>query len=158
MIRSPLTLFHKKMSNMTAHDMVRTVSNEEIIYVMFAIGDDKASGPDKYTSKFFKASWSIVGDEVSNAVRDFFNNGQLLKEINNTVISLIPKVTVPDKITNFRPISCCNVIYKCISKIISERKMGLAEIISDNQAAYVPQRSIFDNILLTQELMKSYHL
>lgn len=126
------------------------------------MGDDKSPVPDGYTAKFFKSAWSIVGKEVCLAVREVFVNGQLLKEINNTVIALIPKVSIPDKITkitDYRPISCCNVIYKCISKIISDRIMnGLPKIISSNQAAFVPQRSIFDNILLTQELMKSYHL
>lgn len=83
----------------------------------------------------------------------------MLKEINATIISLIPKVKTPNKITDYPPISCYNVIYKCIRKIISESlKSGLQDIISVNQAVFVPSRSIFDNILLTRELMKSYHL
>ncbi|GJX42038.1 putative RNA-directed DNA polymerase, eukaryota, reverse transcriptase zinc-binding domain protein [Tanacetum coccineum] len=55
-------------------------------------------------------------------------------------------------------IFCCNVLYKCISKIIANRvKEGLGDIVSINQSAFVPGRGIFDNILLTQELMRNYH-
>nr|GEZ16883.1 hypothetical protein [Tanacetum cinerariifolium] len=46
---------------------------------------------------FFKDSWSVVGDDVCKAVRDFFSNGKLLKEINSTVISLVPKVAALSK-------------------------------------------------------------
>ncbi|GJT54570.1 probable kinetochore protein NUF2 [Tanacetum coccineum] len=46
-----------------------------------------------------------------------------------------------------------------IPKIIANRiKHSLKELISPNQSAFVPGRSITDNILLTQELMHNYHL
>ncbi|KAL2252836.1 UNVERIFIED_CONTAM: Retrovirus-related Pol polyprotein from type-1 retrotransposable element R2 [Sesamum indicum] len=48
-------------------------------------------GPDGYSSGFFKAAWPIVGHEVSSAVLDFFNTGRLLKQINTTLLALIPK-------------------------------------------------------------------
>lgn len=62
-----------------------------------------------------------MGNDICIAIREFFSNGQLLKEVNATIITLLPKVTTPDQITYFRPISCCNFIYKSISKIISDR-------------------------------------
>ncbi|GJX15534.1 reverse transcriptase domain, reverse transcriptase zinc-binding domain protein [Tanacetum coccineum] len=46
----------------------------------------------------------------------------------------------------------------CISKIIANRvKEGLGDIVSINQSAFMPDRRISDNILLTQELMRNYH-
>ncbi|GJS75277.1 hypothetical protein Tco_0725158 [Tanacetum coccineum] len=151
-------LFQKKVSDASFIDMVRPVFDVEIRGVMFDIGDDRAPGPDGYTSAFFKKSWDIVGVDVCNAVRDFFSNGKILKEINHTFITLIPKVSTPIKINDFRPISCCNVIYKCIRKIITNRIIeGIKEVVSDNQSAFVPGRRISDNILITQELMHNYH-
>ncbi|GJU10631.1 hypothetical protein Tco_1133027 [Tanacetum coccineum] len=86
-------------------------------------------------------------------------NKVLLKELNHTIIALIPKVAIPLKINDYRPISCCNVLFKCISKIISNRiKDNLIGLVSLNQSAFVPGRRISDNILLTQELMHNYHL
>lgn len=83
----------------------------------------------------------------------------MLKELNHTVIALLPKVKSPVRINDYRPISCCNVLFKCITKIISNRIKGsLNELISPNQSTFVPGRRISDNILLTQELMHNYHL
>ncbi|GJV50983.1 MACPF domain-containing protein CAD1 [Tanacetum coccineum] len=39
----------------------------------------------------FTKGWDIVGHDVCKAIRDFFVNGQLLKELNHTFIALIPK-------------------------------------------------------------------
>nr|GEU29256.1 hypothetical protein [Tanacetum cinerariifolium] len=152
-------LFNKKISEASCSNMVRHISNKEIKSAMFSIGDDKSPGPDGYTSMFFKRSWDIVGYDVCKAVTDFFNNGLILREINHTFLALIPKVSTPSRINDFRPISCCNVIYKCISKILTNCIIeGIKEVVSDNQSAFVLGRRITDNILITQELMHGYHL
>ncbi|GKE43318.1 putative reverse transcriptase domain, reverse transcriptase zinc-binding domain protein, partial [Tanacetum coccineum] len=138
--------------------MVREVTDNEIKEAIFLMGDDKATGLDGFTFAFFKKAWDVVGTDVSNVVRDFFMNGRLLKEINHTIISLVPKVSTPSSINDYRPISCCNVLFKCISKIIANRIKGnLDDIVSINQSAFVSSRRISDNILLTQELMRNYH-
>ncbi|GKA19305.1 hypothetical protein Tco_0699220 [Tanacetum coccineum] len=150
-------LFVRRLSTDKAANMIRCVSDDEIQSVMFSIRNDKASSPDGYTLFFFKESWDVVGMDVCKVVRDFFSNGKLLQEINHT--SLLPKISTPTRLNDYQPISCCNVIYKCISKIITNRIMdGLDDIISDNQSAFVPGRSISDNILLTQDFMHNYHL
>ncbi|GKB60907.1 pleiotropic drug resistance protein 1, partial [Tanacetum coccineum] len=63
----------------------------------------------------------------------------LLKEINHTFLALILKVSTPLTVSDYRPIPCCNVIYKCISKILTNRIIdGIKEVVSDNQSAFVP--------------------
>ncbi|XP_021979838.1 uncharacterized protein LOC110875957 [Helianthus annuus] len=124
----------------------------------FPLVQIKLQGPDGFTAGFFKGAWHIVGSEVAEAVIDFFNSGKLLRELNHTLIVLIPKSPSPFMVTDYRPIACCNVLYKCISKIVADRvKAGLNDIVSINQSAFVPGRKIPDNILLTQELMHNYH-
>ncbi|GKB40141.1 ribonuclease H-like domain-containing protein [Tanacetum coccineum] len=151
-------LFNKQVSNISNANMTQGVTNEEIQRAMFDIGNDKAPAPDGYTSVFFKRGWDVIGNDVCNAIHDFFDNGQILKEINHTFLSLILKVTTPLKVTDYHPISCCNVIYKCISKILTNRIMeGIKEVVSENQSAFVSGRRISDNILITQELMHNYH-
>ncbi|XP_022015025.1 uncharacterized protein LOC110914543 [Helianthus annuus] len=153
-------LFLNVLSSHAADNMVRQITREEIKMAMFNIGDNKAPGPDGYTSAFFKQAWDIVGNEVTDVVLAFFENGKLLKQINHTILALIPKKETPYSVLDYRPISCCNdVLYKCISKIITDRIKGsLVSLVSINQSAFVPGRKVSDNILLTQELMHNYHL
>ncbi|GJV38080.1 sodium/hydrogen exchanger 6 [Tanacetum coccineum] len=151
-------LFFWVLSDHKAECMVREVSDSEIKGALFSIRDDTAHGPDGFTVVFFKKVWDIVGGEVTTPNRDSFSNGKLLKELNNTIISLIPKVYTPARINDNRPKSCCNVLFKCISKIIANRIKGyLKDLVSINQSAFVSGRWISDNILLTQELMRNYH-
>nr|GEZ62090.1 hypothetical protein [Tanacetum cinerariifolium] len=105
------SLFTNRLSREEADYMVRPVSKDEIKGVVFSMNDDKARGPDGFSSKFFKSAWSIIGNEVCVA----------LKEVNATIIALVPKLISPQKVSDFRPISCCNVLYKIIMKIIANR-------------------------------------
>ncbi|GKC68140.1 RNA-directed DNA polymerase, eukaryota, reverse transcriptase zinc-binding domain protein, partial [Tanacetum coccineum] len=118
------SLFVKRLFLEDVEFMVRPVSKDEIKSVFFAMNDEKAPGPDGFLSNFFKAHWSIIRDEVCTAISDFFKNGRLLKEVNATIIALVPKSKSPQKVSDFRPIACCNVIYKAITKIIDNRIKG----------------------------------
>ena len=70
---------------------------------------------------FYQKFWYIVGDDVITAMLDFLNSSLMLLEINYTHNVLIPKIKVPKKILDYRPISFYNVIYKIISKVLANR-------------------------------------
>jgi mannosylglycoprotein endo-beta-mannosidase len=147
-----------KISPEQCETLGKEVSEEEVKTVLFSLKDNKAPGPDGYNATFFKRAWSIVGKDVTCAVKDFFSSGRLLKEVNATAIALIPKVPNPSKLKEFRPISCCNTIYKCIAKILANRiKPLLPHLVGEQQTAFVEGRRIRDNILLAQELLRNYH-
>lgn len=98
-----------------------------------------------------------MGQDFLSAVRGFFSSSKLLKGVNSTCFTLVPKVPNPSSVTEFRPISCCYVVYKCITKVLPNRlKAILPEFISLNQSAFIPGRSTGDNILLGHELFKGY--
>ena len=81
----------------------------------------KAPEPDGMSSIFFKHYWNIVGPEVVNCVLSSLNSSRMPCRLNETYICLIPKVKSPQNITEFRPISLCNVVYKLIPKILANR-------------------------------------
>ncbi|GJU04828.1 RNA-directed DNA polymerase, eukaryota, reverse transcriptase zinc-binding domain protein [Tanacetum coccineum] len=117
-------LFTTKLSPYEASQMIKPITDNEIKKAMFSIADNKAPGPDGFSAKFFKAAWHIVGSDVCSAVKEFFSSGKLLGELNATIISLIPKITTPMLVTDFRPIACCNVVYKCINLIQGYNRVG----------------------------------
>ncbi|GKC33403.1 aspartic peptidase [Tanacetum coccineum] len=107
-------LFLNRVSVATSLKMVRNVSNEEVKIAMFSIGDDSAPDPDGFTSAFFKKSWDLVGNNICSAVKEFFNKGKLLKEINHTFLALILIVATPLK--------DCKVLVKKVSNRIGDWK------------------------------------
>ena len=87
-------------------------------------------------------------------VLNILNSNMSMASLNKTNITLIPIVNNPKKMTDFRPISLCDVVYKLISKTIANRfKTLLPHIILENQSAFTPDRLIIDNVLVVFELM-----
>jgi hypothetical protein len=100
-------------------------------------------------SQGYQKYWSIVGEDVCAAVLDCLHSGCMLKAINFTHIALIPKVKNLNNLSQYRPISLCNVLYRIVAKVISNRlKKVMPFIILDSQSAFVPGRLIIDNILV----------
>ncbi|KAL0291803.1 UNVERIFIED_CONTAM: hypothetical protein Sradi_7012500 [Sesamum radiatum] len=134
------------------------IAPQEVKDAFFDISEDSAPGPDGYTSAFFKAAWPVIGGDVCAAVVEFFQTGRLLKQINATLLTLIPKVHLPSRVSDFRPIACCNVLYKAISKILVRRLHTVLPLMIDySQNAFIPGRSIADNVMLAQELLAGYN-
>jgi len=93
-------------------------------------------------------------EDIYNVVHQFFQTGVLLPEYNRTYISLIPKISHPESLDHFRPISLCNFIYKIISKILANRlKPWLPELVTLEESAFVGGRQIQDNIIIVQEVL-----
>ena len=129
--------------------LLSPVSADDIKRVLFSMDDNKAPGPDGYTSAFFKKAWNIVGEDFCSAVKDFFSSGEMLKQLNHSTIALVPKSANANSAADYRPISCCNVTYKVISKLLAERLAHvLKDIISPSHNAFLSGRLIADNINL----------
>lgn len=75
----------------------------------------------------------------------------------DTLVVLIPKVEGADAPGKFRLISLCQTIYKIVAKILVVRLKGwLPRLISEEQGAFVPGRSISNHCLLAQEMVNKF--
>jgi hypothetical protein len=59
-------------------------------------------------------------------------------------------------VSQFRPISLCNVTYKIITKTMVNRlKKIIPQVVSPYQTEFVPRRNITENIVIAQEMLHS---
>ncbi|CAN1746899.1 Transposon TX1 uncharacterized 149 kDa protein [Linum perenne] len=141
----------------TNRDLLAFVTEEEIKNTVFSIGPLQAPGPDGFTGLFFQRYWSIISRDVVCAVQDFFRRGHMLRGLNHTWLTLIPKVPEVTNMTQVRPIGLCTVFYKIISKFISSRlALVLPHLVNPAQNGFIRGRCITDNILIAHELI--HHL
>ncbi|CAL1377701.1 unnamed protein product [Linum trigynum] len=161
-VEKPLEFYNDlimlKLNPEEADSLCTTVTREEIKSIFCSMAPDKAPGPDGFPSDFYKAEWGVVGRAVEDAELWFFQTKSLPQEVNSTILSLVPKVSNVQRMKDFRPIACCNVLYKGISKLLANRlAVVLPKVISTSQSAFVKGRLISDNILMASELVKDYH-
>jgi len=107
---------------------------------------------------FFQENWCFVGEETTEAVISFFKSGRLIYELNHTFIALVPKSSEAIHLNDFRPISCCNTLYKFIATILANRLLQVIDgLISENQCAFLKDRLISDCSLLSHELVRDFN-
>ena len=99
-----------------------------------------------------------MGPLICSAIREFFSTGDMPSFYGETKLVILPKVLNPERAKDFRPISCCNVIYKYITKLLCTRlKEVLPLLINLNQGAFVKGRKLLFNVLLCQDLVRGYN-
>ncbi|XP_019082654.1 PREDICTED: uncharacterized protein LOC109125477 [Camelina sativa] len=141
-----------------ATELEKQFSDEDIKAAFFSLPKNKACGPNGFPVEFYKEASSVVGPEVTTAIREFFTSGCLLKQWNSTTLVLIPKTANASSAVDFRPISCLNTLYKVIAKLLTNRLQSLpASVISLSQSAFLPGRSLSENVLLATELVHGYN-
>jgi hypothetical protein len=148
----------KKVTNLMNEKLLREPTMEEFDVAISQMDPLKSPGPNGFPVGFYQDNWHSVGPSLFNAALDFFKYGDFDSAMNYTHICLIPKKNHASCVTDFRPISLCNVVYKIILKALANRlKSILPSIISKNQSTFIPGRLILDNILAAYETLHTMH-
>jgi hypothetical protein len=125
---------------------------EEFKTALFSMHTYKAPDLDGMNPTFYKRFWDLCGHIIFSTSKDWLQRGRFLPQLNNTNIVLIPKVYNLTSMKDLRPMSLCNVLYKIISKVLANRlKPLLNRHISIEQFAFVADRSILDNVMVSME-------
>ena len=131
-------------------------SNREIWDALRSMKSYKASGSDGMHAGFYQRFWLIVGESVRSEVKQIFASQKVPDYLNQTLIALIPKQLGPETVSQFKPISLCNTVYKIVSKILVQRiRPLLPRLISPMQAVFLKGRRGANNVIIAQELIYS---
>ncbi|KAL0402372.1 UNVERIFIED_CONTAM: hypothetical protein Slati_4267100 [Sesamum latifolium] len=113
----------------------------------------KSLGPDGMFPYFLSENIGLLWGLMCAHLLNFLNNGSFDPLLNYSQIVLIPKCPLPANMTQFRPISLCNVFCKLASKALANHiKPFLNSLVSPSQSSFVPGRLITDNVLVAYEL------
>lgn len=102
-------------------DLVAELTFEEFTNAVKQMHPDKASDPDGLNPAFFQQFWSILGYEVFLCCKEWLSNCSFPANLNDTNMVLIPKKENAKCMKDLRPIALCNVLYKIMAKVLSNR-------------------------------------
>ena len=132
----------------------REFTREEVDLALSQMAPLKAPGSDGMPTIFFQHYWKDIGSDVATTMLSCLNSAHIPAGINHTYLTLIPKVKSPERVTEFRPIALCNIVYKLISKVLANHlKVILPDIISESQSAFQSDIAISNNISVAFETL-----
>ena len=148
---APLPSWGAILSTEDSTALARPLIDVEIFEALHSMKPFKAPSPDGLYAVFFQKFWEVVGTLVKHAIHDIFSSGIMPMDLNQTLITLIPKQKDPETFNHYRPISLCNTVYKIVTKILVLKiKPFLPTLVSPLQTAFVTGRRGLDNVVIAQ--------
>ena len=129
-------------------------TSKEIETALKQMAPLKSPGPDGMPPLFYQSYLSLLGEDIVQGVLEYLNSGSLPPSLCHSFINLIPKVESPKYISEYRPISLSNVLYRILAKVLANRlKKIMSQLISKHQSAFMLDRLITNNILVAFETL-----
>lgn len=148
-----LECVHATVSFQDNISLKKPILVNKVVTTVKQLNTIKSPGPDGFTGSFYQKFWATIGGDILEMVNTFFHYGRMLRKFNHTHIVLISKVENPRRMKQWWTISLCNVVYKIIFKVLTNRlKKVIPHVVNLNQSTFVAERQITDNILVVHEI------
>jgi hypothetical protein len=95
-------------------------TGDEIDSVVRSLPNNKAPGPDGFNNEFPKKCWHFIKEDFYALCSAFQDSSVCLQSINDSLVTLIPKIDGAQKVGDFRPISLLNYSIKLITKLLAK--------------------------------------
>lgn len=152
LVEFPADMFEARLDKAEGDYLIKCFIEEEIKGAIWDCESSKSPGPDGFGLDFFKHSWDLIKDDLIRFFVDFQANGKLVRGINSSFLTLIPKKEGGSNLNHFRPISFIGCIYKILAKVLARRfKAILGKLIGEAQSAFLKGRFILDGIVVVNE-------
>lgn len=140
-------------------ELDRPFTEEEIEAAIRAMPNEKAPGPDGFTTDFYKKCWPIIKQDILNAFHSIYiHHCGALEHINGAQVIPIPKTDVASEPKDFRPISLIHSFAKLFTKVLAIRMSDhIDKLIAPAQSAFIKKRCIQDNYFYVRGLARHYH-
>ena len=119
--------------------------------------ENKSLGKDGIPMEFYLEFSPIIKNDLKELINHiFFEKKELPESMKTAIISMIPKKDPNDTdIAKWRTIWLLCVDYKIITKTLTNRLLPtLQEIISIEQSAAVPNRTIYNNLFTIRDIVE----
>ena len=117
--------------------------------------NEKSSGSDGLTVEFYKHFWELLRPDLTDTIKQSLSRGKLPASQREAIVTCLYKKGEPTDIRNWRPISLLNIDYKIMTKALANRlTKTLPHIISNEQTAGIPGRTIFENLSYNRDILK----
>lgn len=144
----------KKLSTFDSNWPVREFAMEEVKAAVWDCRNDKAPGSDGFNFHIIKSLWDSIAADIKQFVDEFHTHGKLVRGLNTSFITLIPKRPNPLSLDEFRPISLISSLYKIISKWLANWLRAVIEkLISPSQSVFISGWNIFESIMACNKMI-----
>ncbi|KAL5578204.1 hypothetical protein UlMin_019903 [Ulmus minor] len=94
-----LVSIEKKLTPQLNDQLEQAFEAEDVKTVVFQMAPTKSPGADEMSAIFYQKFWPIIGKEVTSACLGITNGGLPLGSIKETILTLLPKIKNPTRIS-----------------------------------------------------------
>ncbi|KAH7295387.1 hypothetical protein KP509_27G044400 [Ceratopteris richardii] len=144
----------RKVDSHMAAACEKSISEEEVYIALQSLRNGKALGLDGITKEFLVTFWTSLNSLVLQVCNEIWREQKMPYSFKLGKIKLIPKMDILKCIGDWRPITMMGIMYKIFAKVFALRLKYIAhKVVHPMQIGFIHQRSIYDNIFLTQILL-----